>query len=336
MGNSTKSTGLRVAVVGATGLVGQTMLRVLQERDFPVRELLPVTSERSQGQEVVFRHEHVAVMTNEEAIERQPELVLMSAGGAVSAEWCPKYVAAGATVIDNSSAWRMTPEVPLVVPEVNAETIGEATLIANPNCSTIQLVVALAPLQRLFGLERVMVSTYQAVSGTGRDALDQLSAELLKVPGPTVYPHSILHNVLPHCDVFQEDGYTREETKVMQESRKILGLPGLRISCTAVRVPVKTGHSESVSVQLVADPNEAHVRAALQGAPGVILEDDPSRNHYPMPLTANGHDEVFVGRIRRDLSAERSWHLWVVADNLRKGAATNAVQIAELILSKGM
>ncbi|MCB0815814.1 MAG: aspartate-semialdehyde dehydrogenase [Flavobacteriales bacterium] len=333
---------MKVAVVGATGMVGGVMLRVLEERGFPVTELLPVASERSVGSTVRFQGEDHTIIGMADAVERRPTLALFSAGGAVSLEWAPQFAAVGTVVIDNSSAWRMDPDKPLVVPEVNGSVLSSEELstakgciIANPNCSTIQLVMVLAPLHRAFGVERVVVSTYQSVTGTGAKAVRQLENERAGISGTKAYPYAIDRNVIPRCDVFLENGYTKEEMKLVQETRKILD-PAIRVTATAVRVPVTGGHSEAVNIQFGRDFDLEQVRELLQQAPGVVLCDDPAQDHYPMPLLARGKDEVFVGRIRRDESQPNTLNLWIVADNLRKGAATNAVQIAEqVLLAKG-
>ena len=328
--------GLRVAVVGATGLVGRKMLEVLEERQFPVRELLPVASERSVGSMVEFNGTSTRVCRMEDAVEAAPEVALFSAGGSVSLEWAPRFAAAGTTVIDNSSAWRMHADVPLVVPEVNGHAIGSGDrIIANPNCTTAQLVMVLKPLHDAFGILRGTVSTYQSVTGTGAAAIAQLEAERAGAEGPGVYPYPIDRNVIPHCDVFGPEGYTKEEMKVWNETRKILNDNTIAMVCTAVRVPVVGGHSESVHLTLARDFTLDEVRALLAAFPGVVVVDNPEKKAYPMPLHAHGRDEVFVGRIRRDLADPRGLHLWIVADNLRKGAATNAVQIAEHLRSVG-
>ncbi|MGD1845252.1 MAG: aspartate-semialdehyde dehydrogenase [Salibacteraceae bacterium] len=324
---------MKVAVVGATGMVGQTMLQVLEERNFPVEVLIPVASEKSVGKKMRFKGKEVTVVGMEAAIALQPDLALFSAGGSTSTTWAPRFAEVGTTVIDNSSAWRMDPACPLVVPEVNAQAIAEEhRIIANPNCSTIQLVMALSPLQRAYGLKRVVVSTYQSVTGTGVKAVEQLENERKGVEGEAAYPHPIDKNCLPHCDVFFENGYTREELKLVNESRKILGIPDLRLTATAVRVPVVGGHSEAVNLEFEKDFDVEEVRHLLAKTPGILVVDDPASNTYPMPRTAHGRDEVFVGRIRRDESQANSLNLWIVSDNLRKGAATNAVQIAEFLL----
>jgi len=327
---------MKVAVVGATGLVGGVMLKVLEERGFPVRELLPVASARSVGATVHFRGKQVPVIGMEDAVAARPDIALFSAGGGTSLEWAPRFAEAGCTVIDNSSAWRMDPNVPLVVPEINADALaGHQRIIANPNCSTIQLVMALAPLHRAYGVQRVVVSTYQAVSGTGMKAVQQLEDERQGVEGEKAYPHAIDRNVIPACDAFSEEGYTKEELKLANETRKILD-PVIRVTATAVRVPVTGGHSEAVNVEFDVEFDMAEVRRLLGDAPGVELMDDPSSNNYPMPILAHDRDAVLVGRLRRDLTQERTLNLWIVADNLRKGAATNAVQIAEVLVERGL
>ncbi len=326
---------MKVAVVGATGLVGTKMLQVLQERHFPVTELLPVASERSWGRKVEFQGREWTVMRADEAIARKPALALFSAGGAVSGELAPQFAAAGCYVVDNSSFWRMDPSVPLVVPEINADVLTRKDrIIANPNCSTIQMVLALAPLHKAYGIRRIVVSTYQSVTGAGQRGIEQLEAERAGGSG-SKFPHPIDLNVLPHIDSFLPDGYTKEEMKMVNETRKILRDPSIAVSATTVRVPVKGGHSESVNVELGKAYDLSDVRRLLADMPGVVVQDDPSNNVYPMPLYAWGRDEVFVGRIRRDTSVENGLNLWCVSDNIRKGAATNAVQIAEVLLSKG-
>lgn len=326
---------MKVVVVGATGLVGQTMLRVLEERNFPVKELIPVASSRSVGRTVLFRGSEVTVRSMGEAVKAAPDFAIFSAGGSVALEWAPLFAEAGSVVIDNSSAWRMEPGIPLVIPEVNGNILtGKNHIIANPNCSTIQLLMALAPLHRRYTAERVIVSTYQSVTGTGVKAVQQLQNESLGIEGDQAYPHPIFNNCLPQCDVFVENGYTKEEMKLVNETRKILDLPDLKVTATAVRVPVTGGHSESATFAFKDDFEIDDVRALLASFPGIIVLDDPSESLYPMPVTANGRDEVFVGRIRRDYSAEKSLNLWIVSDNLRKGAATNAIQIAEYLAGK--
>lgn len=321
-----------VAVVGATGLVGSRMLKVLEERNFPVTELLPVASPRSWGKQVVFRGKPWTVISADEAIARRPALALFSAGGATSAELAPRFAAVGTYVVDNSSYWRMDPSVPLVVPEINADVLTEKDhIIANPNCSTIQMVLPLSPLHKEFGIKRIVVSTYQSVTGAGQKGIEQLEAERSGGSG-TKFPHRIDMNVLPHIDSFLEDGYTKEEMKMVNETRKILRDSTIGVSATTVRVPVRGGHSESVNVEFLRPFELAQVRRLLAETPGVVVLDDPARNIYPMPIDAEGHDEVFVGRIRRDPSVGNGLNFWCVSDNLRKGAATNAVQIAQVLL----
>ena len=322
---------MRVAVVGATGLVGREMLTVLEERNVQIDELYPVASEKSVGSTVLFNGKEVKVVGMKQAISLKPDFALFSAGGGTSLEWAPKFAEVGTVVIDNSSAWRMNENTPLVVPEVNIDAVaGGSKIIANPNCSTIQLVVALAPLHKAFGLKRVVISTYQSVTGTGKAAMQQLEEEETgKTASNPAYNYPIHRNCIPHCDVFLEHGYTKEEMKLVNESRKILGIPNLKVTATAVRVPVVGGHSESVNVEFEKPATVQQIREVLASSDGVILQDDPSSNSYPMPLNAHRKDEVFVGRIRKDESAENAFNLWIVADNLRKGAATNAVQILE-------
>ncbi|MCS7297707.1 MAG: aspartate-semialdehyde dehydrogenase [Bacteroidia bacterium] len=323
---------MRIGIVGVTGLVGRTFLEALPVYGFESAEVFGAASSRSVGISIPFRSGSLKVESIEVLLQRRLDIVFFSAGAGVSREWALRFVEAGAVVIDNSSAWRLEPQVPLIVPEVNPHAIGEARLIANPNCSTIQLVTVLAPLARAFGLERVVVSTYQAVSGTGQRAIAQLMAEREgQSSHPSPYPHPIDLNCLPQCDVFDEEGYTREEWKIIRESRKILELPDLAITATAVRVPVLVGHSESVNVTLQRDFTIEAVREVLAQAPGVVLQDEPDRSFYPMPRFVGGQNEVFVGRLRRDTSHPRGLNLWIVADNLRKGAATNALQIAQHI-----
>ncbi|MFZ9002532.1 MAG: aspartate-semialdehyde dehydrogenase [Robiginitalea sp.] len=328
---------MKLAVVGATGMVGEVMLKVLEERRFPVEELLLVASERSVGKKLRFRGGELEVIGLEDAVRARPDIALFSAGGNTSQEWAPRFAAAGTTVIDNSSAWRMDPDKKLVVPEINASVLGpQDKIIANPNCSTIQLVMVLAPLHREYLMKRVVVSTYQSVSGTGVQAVRQLEEEMNGIEGEKAYPHPIHRNALPHCDVFLENGYTKEEMKLAREPQKIMGDQTFSVTATAVRIPTAGGHSESVNVEFHRDFDLNRIRELLGATPGVIVQDLPSENLYPMPVTAHGKDEVFVGRIRRDESQANSLHLWIVADNLRKGAATNAVQIAEYLLRHGL
>lgn len=317
-------------------MVGGVMLKVLEERRFPLDELLPVATERSVGSLVPYAGEQVAVVGMEAAIAARPDLALFSAGGGTSLEWAPRFAEVGCTVVDNSSAWRMFPDKKLVVPEINGDVLtAEDRIIANPNCSTIQLVLALAPLHKAFTVQRVIVSTYQSVTGTGMKAVRQLENERNGVQGDMAYPFAIDRNVIPRCDVFTDNGYTKEEMKLVHETKKILD-PTIRVTATAVRVPVTGGHSESVNVEFEREFELGAVRDLLRNAPGIKLLDAPINDEYPMPLIANGRDEVFVGRLRRDETQPRTLNLWIVADNLRKGAATNAVQIAELLVKKGL
>lgn len=328
---------MKVALVGATGMVGQVMLKVLEEKNFPVTELLLVASEKSVGKTIVFKGKEHKIISMQQAIDAKPEIALFSAGGDISLEFAPQFAAVGTTVIDNSSAFRMNPANKLVVPEINAETLTkEDKIIANPNCSTIQLVMVLHPLNKKYNLKRVVVSTYQSVTGTGKNAVDQLNAEVLGQEAVKVYPYEIFKNALPHCDVFSEDDYTKEEIKLMTEPKKILGDDSFNLTATAVRVPVQGGHSESVNIEFENDFEISEVKELLSNTPGVILQDDVKNNLYPMPLYSEGKDEVFVGRIRRDNSQEKTLNMWIVADNLRKGAATNAVQIAEYLLKNNL
>lgn len=323
---------MKVAIVGATGMVGEVMLKVLAERNFPVTAMLPVASERSVGKTILFKGNPYKVIGLEEAVTARPDLAIFSAGGDTSLEWAPRFAAAGTTVIDNSSAWRMDPDKKLVVPEINAHLLTRSDkIIANPNCSTIQLVMVLAPLHKKYRMKRVVVSTYQSVSGTGVKAVKQLENEMAGVQGDMAYPYPINRNALPHCDTFMENGYTKEEMKLAREPQKILADSSFSITATAVRIPTSGGHSEAVNVAFELDFELDEVRAILQGTPGVIVQDHPASNLYPMPLHAHDKDEVFVGRIRRDESQPRTLNLWIVADNLRKGAATNAIQIAEYL-----
>jgi aspartate-semialdehyde dehydrogenase len=311
------------------------MLKVLAERNFPVDELIPVASEKSVGKEIEFKSKKYKVVSAEQAVAMRPDVALISAGGETSKIWAPKFAVEGTTVIDNSSAWRMDPNIPLVVPEINAFRLKETDkIIANPNCSTIQLVMVLNPLNKKYGIKRVVVSTYQSVTGTGKEAVDQLESEIKGETPKMKYPYPIFKNALPHCDVFEDNGYTKEELKLVNETRKILNDPDIALTATAVRVPVQGGHSESVNIEFKQDFDESEVRKILRRTIGVQVQDNPDTLTYPMPLFAEGRDEVFVGRIRRDYSQPNTMNLWVVADNLRKGAATNAVQIAEHLLKR--
>lgn len=328
---------MRIALVGATGLVGSTMLKILEERNFPVTELLPVASEKSVGQMVVFKDKEYPVLSYKDAIARKPQIALFSAGGSVSQELAPLFADAGCKVIDNSSAWRMDASKKLIVPEVNGNVLTQDDfIIANPNCSTIQMVMVLQPLHKKYGIKRVVVSTYQSITGTGQKAVKELLDQRSGVQEHHVYPHPIDLNILPHIDVFLDNGYTKEEMKMVNETCKIMGDDSIKVTATTVRVPVMGGHSESVNIELLQDFEEQDVRDLLDDAPGVIVVDNPSNNEYPMPLFAAGKDEVFIGRIRRDESQPNTLNCWIVADNLRKGAATNAVQIAEYLVENGL
>lgn len=328
---------MKVAVVGATGLVGSKMMQVLAERNFPVTELIPVASERSVGKEVEYKGKKYKVISMADAIAVKPAVAIFSAGGSTSLEWAPKFAEAGITVIDNSSAWRMDPTKPLVVPEINADILTAADkIIANPNCSTIQMVVALNPLHKKYGIKRIVVSTYQSVTGTGVKAVTQLLNERQGIEGERAYKYPIDLNVIPQIDVFLDNGYTKEEMKMVKETCKIMRDDSIRVTATTVRIPVMGGHSEAVNVEFAKDYDLAEVRSILQSAPGVVVVDDTATQQYPMPMDAHEKDEVFVGRLRRDESQPNTLNMWVVSDNLRKGAATNAVQIAEYLLGKGL
>lgn len=329
---------MRIAVVGATGLVGQKMLQILEERHFPFTEIIPVASEKSIGQSVTCCGKSWQVVGMEEAISKRPNIALFSAGGDTSLTWAPKFAAVDCVVIDNSSAWRMDPSVPLVVPEINADVISSSNkIIANPNCSTIQMVMVLKPLHELYTIKRVVVSTYQSVTGTGKNAVDQLMNERKGVEGGMAYPYIIDLNLLPHIDVFQDNGYTKEEMKMILETKKIMRSEAIRVTATAVRVPVMGGHSESVNIEFESEPNLAEIRTSLSAFPGITLVDDPSKLEYPMPLIhAQDSDEVFIGRIRFDETQAKTINCWIVSDNLRKGAATNAVQIAEYLVKANL
>lgn len=328
---------MKVAVVGATGLVGTKMLQVLEERNFPVTKLMPVASERSVGKTIKYNGKRYKIISMEDAVGKKPDVAIFSAGGSVSKEWAPRFAEKGTVVIDNSSAWRMDPDKKLVVPEVNASVLTKKDkIIANPNCSTIQMVVALKPLHDKYKIKRIVVSTYQSVTGTGVKAVTQLMNERKGKSGDRAYPYQIDLNLLPHIDVFTENGYTKEEIKMIKETQKIMGDESIRVTSTTVRVPVIGGHSESVNVEFERDFDLDEVRDLLSKAPGIIVQDDPSALLYPMPLVAHDRDEVFVGRLRRDESQPNTLNMWVVADNLRKGAATNAVQIAEYLLEQGI
>jgi aspartate-semialdehyde dehydrogenase len=324
---------MKIALIGATGLVGNVMLEVLKERNFEITELIPVASEKSVGKQISYQGKNYTIVGIQTAVNASPDIALFSAGGETSLKWAPEFAKVGTTVIDNSSAWRMDPTKKLVVPEINGDVLtSDDKIIANPNCSTIQLVMALSPLHLKYKMKRVVISTYQSVSGTGVKAVRQLENEEAGIQGEMAYPHPIGRNALPHCDVFLENGYTKEEMKLVNESQKILRDDHFSVTATAVRIPTNGGHSESVNIEFENDFEISEVRNLLNNAPGVIVQDDLDNNVYPMPLTAHHKDEVFVGRIRRDESQKNSLNLWIVADNLRKGAATNTVQIAEYLV----
>jgi aspartate-semialdehyde dehydrogenase len=328
---------MKLAVVGATGLVGQEILKVLEERSFPFDELYLVASAKSIGQSMTFKGKEYKVKGIEEVCKLVPDVAIFSAGGSTSLEWAPKYAEAGSIVIDNSSAWRMDPTKKLIVPEINGHVLGiDDRIIANPNCSTIQMVMALAPLHVKYGIKRIVVSTYQSVTGTGKDAVQQMMDERKGIEGTKVYPHPIDMNALPHIDTFLDNGYTKEEMKMVNETRKIMGDNTIGVTSTTVRIPSIGGHSEAVNVEFKEDFNISEIRSILASTPGVIVQDDPKNNIYPMPINSKGRDEVFVGRLRRDESQPNTLNMWIVADNLRKGAATNAVQIAEFMLEKSL
>ena len=324
---------MKIAVVGATGMVGTVMLKVLEERNFPVDELILVASEKSVGKEIEFKGNRHKVIGLQDAVNQKLDIAIFSAGGNTSLNWAPKFAEAGTTVVDNSSAWRMDKTKKLIVPEINAHLLTkEDKIIANPNCSTIQMLMVLAPLHKKYGIKRVVVSTYQSITGTGVKAVQQMENERAGIEGDMAYPYPIDQNCLPHCDVFTENGYTKEEMKLVNETRKILGDENIRLTATAVRVPVIGGHSEAVNLEFEQDFDLQDVRTLLSETAGIVMQDDVENNIYPMPITAKNKDEVFVGRIRRDFSNPNSLNLWIVADNLRKGAATNAVQIAEYLI----
>ena len=326
---------MKLAIIGGTGLVGSIILKVLEERKFPVKKLFVVASERSIGQKITFKKRFIEVIGLEECLELKPDIALFSTGVDISLKWAPKFVNVGAIVIDNSTAWRMDATKKLIVPEINGDILTpKDTIIANPNCSTIQLVMIIAPLHKVFGIKRIVISTYQSVTGTGIKAVQQLKNEYKNISTGKVYPHPIYQNVLPHCDIFQENGYTKEEMKLVNETHKILNDRNIGISATAVRVPVIGGHSESVNISFKKAFDLTQIKKILEKAKGVIVRDAPDKNSYPMPINAEGKDDVFVGRIRKDFSQKNTLNLWIVADNLRKGAATNAVQIAEILIKK--
>lgn len=326
---------MKVAVVGATGMVGEVMLQVLAERNFPVTELIPVASEKSVGKELPWKGKNYTVVSMQTAVDMRPDIALFSAGGQTSLDWAPKFAEVGTTVIDNSSAWRMDPSKKLIVPEINAsELTKEDKIIANPNCSTIQMVMVLAPLHAKYKIKRVIVSTYQSITGTGVKAVRQLENEYAGIQGEMAYKYPIHRNAIPQCDVFEENGYTKEEMKLVRETQKIIGDKTIAVTATAIRIPVVGGHSEAVNLEFENDFNTSDIRTILHNTPGVVVQDNTETYTYPMPLFAQGKDEVFVGRIRRDESQPNSLNLWIVADNLRKGAATNAIQIAEYLIQE--
>ena len=325
---------MKIALVGATGMVGNVMLEVLAERKLPITELLLVASERSVGKEIPFKGKTLRVIGLEAAVAAKPAIALFSAGGDTSLEWAPKFAAVGTTVIDNSSAWRMDPSKKLIVPEINGnELTSKDKIIANPNCSTIQMVMALAPLHKVYKIKRLIISTYQSITGTGVKAVEQLNNEVQGKKGAMAYPYPIHKNAIPHCDVFLENGYTKEEMKLVHETHKILGDDTIGITATAIRIPVVGGHSEAINIEFENPFEISDIRKLLHNTPGVVVQDNPETNTYPMPIYAEGKDEVFVGRIRRDTSHANALNLWIVADNLRKGAATNTVQIAEYLIA---
>ena len=328
---------MKLAVVGATGMVGEVMLQVLSERNFPFTELILVASERSVGKKIVLGSNSLQVVGLKTAVSLSPDIALFSAGGSTSLEWAPKFAEAGTVVIDNSSAWRMDPSKKLIIPEINAGQLNSSDkIIANPNCSTIQMLLALAPLKKYYGIERIVVSTYQSVTGTGVKAVHQLENEYRDEKGEMAYPYPIHRNAIPHCDIFLDNGYTKEEMKLINETHKILDDYSIRVTATAIRIPVVGGHSESINVELKKDFDLVEIRKLLSDSPGIVVQDNPDTNTYPMPIYAAGKNEVFVGRIRKDESKDKTINLWVVADNLRKGAATNAIQIAEYLLQENL
>jgi aspartate-semialdehyde dehydrogenase len=324
---------MKVAVVGVTGVVGTVLLKLLEEREFPVSEIIPVASEKSVGNKIMFKGKDYKIVSLDDAVNMKPDIALFSAGGSISLEWAPKFAKEGTRVVDNSSAWRMDSTKKLIVSEVNSKVLTkEDFIIANPNCSTMQLLVVLAPLHKKYKIKRLVISTYQSVSGTGKNAIDQLESERNDVNSSKVYPYSIDQNLLPHCDVFEKDGYTKEENKLINETRKILNDNSIQITSTAVRVPIEICHGESVNIEFEKDFEIKDIFKILSNSPGLVVEDDPDNNKYPMPINSANKDEVFVGRIRRDFSIKSGINLWIVADNLRKGAATNTIQIAEKLI----
>ena len=328
---------MKIAVIGSTGVVGKVMLYLLESRNFPLTNLIPVASQNSVGKKIIFKNKEYDIVSISDAVKMKPDIALFSAGGSTSLEWAPKFAEVGTRVIDNSSAWRMDSSKKLVVSDVNSEVLtNDDYIIANPNCSTMQMLVVLAPLHEKFKIKRLVISTYQSVSGTGKTAIDQLNSERNNLSSEKVYPYSIDQNLLPHCDVFEKDGYTKEENKLINETRKILNDYSIQITSTAVRVPIEVCHGETVNIEFKNKFQLKEVYSILRNTPGLIVEDEPQDNLYPMPLNAANKDEVFVGRIRRDFSIENGLNLWIVADNLRKGAATNTIQIAEKLIEMGL
>ena len=328
---------MKIAVIGSTGVVGKVMLYLLESRNFPLTNLIPVASQNSVGKKIIFKNKEYDIVSINDAVEMKPDIALFSAGGSTSLEWAPKFAEVGTRVIDNSSAWRMDSSKKLVVSDVNSEVLtNDDYIIANPNCSTMQMLVVLAPLHEKFNIKRLVISTYQSVSGTGKTAIDQLNSERNNLSSEKVYPYTIDQNLLPHCDVFEKDGYTKEENKLINETRKILNDYSIQITSTAVRVPIEICHGETVNIEFKDKFELKEVYSILRSTPGLIVEDEPQDNLYPMPLNAANKDEVFVGRIRRDFSIENGLNLWIVADNLRKGAATNTIQIAEKLIEMGL
>ena len=328
---------MKVAVVGVTGVVGTVMLSLLDKRKFPITQIIPVASEKSVGNQIRFQGKDYSIVSLNDAVAMKPDIALFSAGGSISKEWAPKFADIGTRVVDNSSAWRMDSTKKLIVSEVNSETLTDDDyIIANPNCSTMQMLVVLAPLHKKFNIKRLVISTYQSVSGTGKNAIDQLYSERNGSDSEKVYPYSIDQNLLPHCDVFEEGGYTKEENKLINETKKILNDNSIQITSTAVRVPIEICHGESVNIEFEDDFKLEEVFSVLKNSPGLIVQDEPEKNLYPMPINASNKDEVFVGRIRRDFSIKSGLNLWIIADNLRKGAATNTIQIAEKLIEMGI
>ena len=328
---------MKIAVIGSTGVVGKVMLYLLESRNFPLTNLIPVASQNSVGKKIIFKNKEYDIVSISDAVKMKPDMALFSAGGSTSLEWAPKFAEVGTRVIDNSSAWRMDSSKKLVVSDVNSEVLtNDDYIIANPNCSTMQMLVVLAPLHEKFKIKRLVISTYQSVSGTGKAAIDQLNSERNNLSSEKVYPYSIDQNLLPHCDVFEKDGYTKEENKLINETRKILNDYSIQITSTAVRVPIEVCHGETVNIEFKNKFQLKEVYSILRNTPGLIVEDEPQDNLYPMPLNAANKDEVFVGRVRRDFSIENGLNLWIVADNLRKGAATNTIQIAEKLIEMGL